>query len=493
MLAFSRNYRWVISSAHQGARENMKKLFKVFLLIGLVVGLAQPAHADSPSKPTVVSFTMTPDTVDFSTANTVVNFNLVVTHPIGIATTATQVTLSNGGSSNLVTTLVRTDFPVKNSLTTVTFHGSLTIPSNVPSGAYFATAKPISALNTDGSVGFSTDALYPTSTSKVVGAEDAILVRNGGDLSYDYATFRGPAYDKTLGLTFTDPKFNTVATPIWKVGESFDPKDYYELTIPNLSLKVKANTPTICSSDGTTLKLIGVGACSFTVYTDMTLDYRYQKSDQVVNVTAARSKPIYAVGTIGVQSSSVLPLSIQGPFIYGPLGLVVPVSATPTVCYAVGTYITVISGGTCTLNYSSAATDTYAASDVFPLTFQITRTAQSISFAPPATIALASKALSLSATATSGGIVTFKSDSPAICSVTGNSLTLLTSGSCQVEALQAGSATISPVSATQSIAVIGPLASTAKKSAAKKVICLKNGKSKTFMGTKCPLGYRAKK
>jgi hypothetical protein len=471
----------------------MKKLSKVLLLLGLLIGLAQPALADSPSKPTVISFTMTPDTVDISTANTVVTFNLVVTHPIGIATTATQVTLSDGGPSNLTTSLVRTDSPVKNSLTTVTFQGSLTIPSNIPNGAYFATAKPISALNADGSVGFSTDALYPTSTSKVVGAEDGLLVRKGGDLNYNYATFRGPAYDKTLGLTFTDPKFNVVATPIWKVGESFNPKDYYELTIPNLSLKVKANTPTVCSSDGTTLKLIGVGACSFTVYTDKTLDYQYQKSDQVVNVTASRSKPLYTVGSIGVQSSSVLPLSIQGPFVYGPLGLVVPVSATPTVCYAVGTYITVISGGTCTLNYSSAATDTYAASDVFPLTFQITRTAQSISFAPPATIALANKALSLSATATSGGIVTFKSDSPTICSVTGNSLTLLTSGTCQVEALQVGSATLSPASVTQSITVTGSTSSTAKGSVAKKIVCLKNGKSKTFTGAKCPVGYRPKK
>jgi len=471
----------------------MKKLSKVLLLVGLIAGFAQPALADSPSKPTVVSFTMTPDTVDLSTANTLVTFTLVVTHPVGIANLATQVTLSDGGPSNLMTSLVRTDSPVKNSLTTVTFRGSLTIPSNVPSGAYFATAKPISALNADGSVGFSTDALYATSTSKVVGAEDGLLVRKGGDLNYNYATFKGPAYDKTLGLTFTDPKFNTVATPIWKVGENFNPKDYYELTIPGLSLKIKANTPTVCSSDGATLKFITAGACSFTAYTDKTLDYQYQKNDQVVNVTAARSKPIYIVGSVGVQSSSALPLSIQGPFVYGPLGLVVPTSVTPTVCYAVGTYITVISGGTCTLNYSSPATDTYAASDVYPLTFEITRTPQSVSFAPPAKISLASKSVSLTATATGGGAVTFKSDSPTICSVTGSSLNLLGSGTCQVEALQAGSATLTPASATQSITVTGPLAATVKGSAAKKIVCVKNGKSKTFTGAKCPVGYRPKK
>lgn len=471
----------------------MKKIIKIILSIGLLLGLAQPVYADAPTKPTVVSFTMTPDTVDISTPNTVVTFNLVVTNPMGISTTQTQVTLSDGGNNSLVTSLVRTDSPVKNSLTTVTFQGSVVIPSNIPNGAYFATAKPISALNLDGSLGFSTDALYATSTSKVVGAEDALLVRKSGDLNYNYSTFRGPAYDKTLGLSFINPKYNVVSSPVWRVGESFNPNDYYELKIPTLTLKVKANTATFCTSDGPTLKFIAIGACSFTVYTDKTLDYQSQKSDQIASITAARSKPTYVVGSIGTQSSTTLPLSIQGPFIYGPLGLVTPVTATPTVCYASGTYITVISGGTCTVNYSSSATADFQASDVYPLTFQITRTAQSVSFVPPATAALASKTLTLSATATSGGLVVFQSNSPTICSVTGSSLNLLNAGSCQVEALQAGSATISPASVIQSIVVTGSVAPVVKKPAMKKIVCVKSGKSKTFSGTKCPAGYKVKK
>ena len=471
----------------------MKKIIKIALSIGLLVGLAQPVYADAPTKPTVVSFTMTPDTVDISTPNTVVTFNLVVTNLTGISTIQTQVTLSDGGNNSLATSLIRTDSPLKSTLPTVTFQGTLTIPSSLPNGAYFATAKPVSALNSDGSVGFSSDLLYATSKSKVLGAEDALLVRKSGDLNYNYPTFTGPAYDKTLGLNFINPKYNLVSSPVWKVGDSFNPTDYYEVTIPTLSLKVKANTPTFCTSDGVTLKFIVIGACSFTVYTDKTLDYQSQKSDQVVSVTAARTKPTYAVGSIATQSSTTLPLSIQGPFIYGPLGLVIPVTTTPTVCYPSGIYITVISGGTCTVNYSSSATADFQASDVYPLTFQITRTAQSVSFTPPATASLASKILTLSATATSGGIVAFQSNSPTICSVTGNSLNLLNAGSCQVEALQAGNATISPASAIQSIVVTGSVAPVVKKPAMKKIVCVKSGKSKTFSGTKCPAGYKVKK
>jgi hypothetical protein len=296
----------------------------------------------------------------------------------------------------------------------------------------------------------------------------------------------------TLGNRFVNPKYNSVAAPIWKVGESFNLSDYYELTVPTLTLKAKTNTPATCTSNGTTINLIATGNCEFVVYTEKTLDYLYKQDSQVVSITAARTKPILALGIVSTQSSTVLPLSIQGPFVYGPSGLVIPVSATPTVCYPVGSYITIISGGTCTLNYSTAATANYLASDVTPLTFQITRTAQTVSFSAPTSATLASKTLALSATASSGAPVTFQSDSPTICSVTGNSLNLLTTGSCQIEAIQAGSATLSPASATQSIAVTGTLPAS-KTGKARTIICVKSGKSKTFAGSKCPAGFRAKK
>jgi hypothetical protein len=465
----------------------MKKTIKLILFVGLIAGVIQPAYADAPSKPVVASFTMTPDTVDVATASTLVSFTLVVSNPTGIASANTQVTLSDGGSNSLSTTLTRADSPQNNSLSTVTFRGTITLPSNISNGAYFATANPITGMNADGSNGYSTEILYATTTSKVVGAEDALLVRKNGDLNYSYGTFHGPSYNNISGTSFTNPKFNTVTAPIWKVGESFNPSDYFELNVPGLALKIAANSSAICSTNGSMLQLIGVGACSFTVFTDKTLDYQKFTSEQVVNVTAARTKPVYTVGSIATQSSAKLPLSIAGPFVYGPFGLLTPVTATPIVCYPVGTFITVISGGTCTLNYSSPANATYLASDVFPLTFEITRTAQSLTFTAPTSATLSSKTLSLGATASSGGSVTNNSNSPSICSVTGSSLNLLASGTCQVEALQAGSATILPASAIQSIVVTG------SRGVVNKIVCVKSGRSKTFTGAKCPSGYRVKK
>jgi hypothetical protein len=470
----------------------MKTALKIIVTTGLILGFIEPAFATASDKPTIVSFTMTPDTVDVATTNTVVTLTLVASNPTGIASTQTQATLSDGGNNTLVTRLVRTDSPVKSSLSTVTFLGTITIPSNLPAGAYFATANPIASLNADGTSGYTSPSLSATTTSKVVGAEEALLVRKSGDLNYDYSTFNGPAYDKTTGSIFINSKYNFVPAPIWKVGESVNVSDYFELTVPTLTLKIKANTPTICTSDNSTLKFIAVGGCSFTVYTDKTLDYRYEKLDQIVAISAARTKPMYTVGTIATQSSAALPLSIAGPFIYGPTGLVVPVSVTPSVCSTAGTYINVISGGTCTVNYSTPASSNYFASDVSSLSFEITRSAQTISFVAPSSVALSSKTLSLAATATSGLAVSFVSTTPSVCSVSGNSLNLLTSGTCGVQAVQLGSTTISPAVVTQSIAVTGILPSS-KAGKAKSIICVKNGKSKTFTGSKCPAGFKAKK
>jgi hypothetical protein len=476
----------------------MKNSIKAILSIALLMGFVQPTFAAESSKPVVVSFTMTPSTIDVTSPNTLVTFNLVVSNPTGIASAQTQVTLSDGGSNSAVAQLTRTDSPIQSSLSTVTFRGTLSIPSNFSNGAYWATAKPVISLVSGGRDGYSTDILRATTTSTVVGAENALLIRKSGDLNYAYSTFSAPAYDKTLGTVFVDPKFNVVSDPIWKVGESFNPGNYYELKVPTLTLKVKTLTPSICSTDGNTLTLIKEGGCSYTVYTDKTSDYQLYQDARTVTITAARIKPNYFVGSIATQSSASLPLLIAGPYVFGINGYIIPVSATPSVCYPTGTYVNIISGGTCTLNYSTSGTSTYLQSDVYPLTFEITRSAQTVSFTTPPAASLSSKLMTLKASSSSGLPISFLTSTPTICSVTGSSLNLLVAGTCHITATQIGTATISPASVDQNIVITG--AGAAPKGAArvtpkvaKKLDCVKNGKTQIVASKKCPTGYNPRR
>jgi hypothetical protein len=455
----------------------------------LLTNFAEYAHADTSAKPTVVSFTLSSDNIDLASSNTRVTFDLVVSNPTGIASTQSLLTVSNAGANLVIAQLIRTDLPVNSSLQTVKFEGTADL-SSLPAGAYSVSAAPITSLNSNGSFGYTTGVLSPTTSSKVKGAENLLLIRSNGDLNYSYPTFTGPAYNKTLGNVFVNPKYNTVSDPIWKVGETFNPTDYFELTVPTLSIKISTITPKVCTSTGTSLTLIATGGCSFTVYTDKTTDYQYFKYDQTVTVTDARTKPVYVIGQIPTQSSTTLPLSIPGPYVMGPTGIVTPISSTPSVCFGTGFYVTITSGGTCTLNYSTPGTATYLPSDLYTLTFQISRTAQTVAFTAPTTAALSSKSLALAATASSGQLVTFLSMTPNICSVTGTSLNLLKVGTCQIAASQNGTTTIAPVSAVQSIAITG---TSVVAKAVKKLVCIKNGKTKTITSKTCPSGYKVKK
>ena len=467
----------------------LKSAFALSAAFILAISVAESAYADTSTKPTVISFTLSSESIDLASPSTKVTFDLVVSNPAGIASTQSLLTVSNGGANQVTTQLIRTDLPVNSSLQTVKFEGTANL-SSLPAGAYSVSAAPITSLNSNGSFGYTTSVLTPTTSSKVIGAQNLLLIRNNGDLNYSYPTFTGPAYIKTLGNVFANPRYNTVSDPIWKVGETFNPNDYFELTVPSLPLKVSTATPKVCTSTGTSLTLIAMGGCSFTVYTDKTSDYQYFKYDQTVTVTDARTKPVYVIAQIPTQSSATLPLSIPGPYLMGPTGLVTPVSLTPSVCFGAGFYINITSGGTCTLTYSTAGTASYLPSDLYTLTFQVSRTAQTIAFNTPASAALSTKSLPLSATASTGQLVTFLSSTPTICSVTGNSLNLLKAGTCQVTASQNGTTTISPVSAVQSIAITGtPVVA----KAVKKLVCIKSGKSKTVTSKTCPSGYKVKK
>ena len=470
------------------------KLFLAFVLFIAVGGLTEPALAETPTVPTLVSFTISPDTVDIATAKTTINLNLIVNNPGGISSKQTLVTISDGANNVVVVPITRTDSPVNYSLQTVEFKATYTVGATLPAGVYKAVAAPIYSLTSIGGQGYPTPPLIATTTSTVIGATNSLLIRSGGYLNYSYPTFVGPSFNRQIAHEFTNPKYNSIAAPIWKVGESFNPNDYYELAVPSIPLMVKATTQSVCVSDGTTLKLISTGDCGFVVYTNKTLDYQYNEDNEVVRVTEARIKPTFSLPPVETQSSANLPLTIPGPLVFVPskFGLVVPTSSTPTVCYPVGSYITIISGGTCTLKYSTPATADYLASDVYPITFQITRTPQSISFRPPGTANLATHTLLLSATSTSGGLVTFNSSTLDICVVTGNSLKLLRVGNCQVEAAQAGSATLSPASLAQSIVVTTSAKSEKMKPVVKRVECLQNGKSQFFHSAKCPKGYKKK-
>ena len=71
-------------------------------------------------------------------------------------------------------------------------------------------------------------------------------------------------------------------------------------------------------------------------------------------------------------------------------------------------------------------------------------TAQTITFAPLSNVSPGAAPFGVSATASSGLAVSFASNTPSVCTVSGSTITILISGGCSITATQAGNATYMP-------------------------------------------------
>jgi hypothetical protein len=467
------------------------RIKSVAVALALVLATFYSPMAQAAQKPVIESFTFTPNEVDVSSANTKVDIELIASHPSGIENFKTTATLTSSRNDTLSTNLTRIDSPINLSLTKVTYRGSLVVPRDIATGVYTFTVE---TLKNNASAGYqySTDALESKKIRNIVGIESGLLVRSGGDLNLTYDTFVGPTYDTALGVTYNDPiTYTSSNSPIWKVGETFTPSKYYELRVPSLTLGFTTATPLVCSSDGKQLKFLKEGLCNFIVSTPKTNDYKAKVSNQIVTITSARTKPELTLDKIPNQTAKDLPKSVSIFQVYSAAeGYVFPQSATPAVCFGNGLFVRIVGGGTCTLTYQTKETATYLASDLYKVSFEVTRDPQTITFALPTTVNASVKTLPLTATTTSGGAVTYESSTAGNCSVTGSTLTLLKSGNCSVTATQAGTSTLAPASATATTMIVGVAQSTKKT-----ITCTKGKSTKKVTGTnpKCPAGYKLKK
>ena len=471
------------------------KIKSALVAMLLMVGLA-PGVAQANVRPVVESFTFTPNDLDLISANTNVSFELVVSHPSGIRNVSTLATLVGPNGATLASYLTRIDNPINYSLSKVTYRGIITIPQNVATGAYTVSVTEVNNNSTAG-YEYSTGVITPKKLRDLVGAENSLLVRSSGDLNLIYDTFVGPTHNTALGISYNNPQvFNNDNPPIWKVGETYLPSKFYELRVPSLPLVVSSSTPNICSTDGKELKLVSTGNCIFKVSTAKTKDYVLKESVQNVTIAAARIKPELAVSTISNQTSKNLPKLVEIFRVYSPTGVwVLPKSLSPLVCIASGFYVQIVGGGTCTLTYQSEANTSYLASGLYNVSFEVTRDPQTITFAPVTTADITTKSLTLTATASSGGTVTFTSTSPENCTVAGSTLNLLKAGNCLVTATQAGTSTLAPVTASATITLTGTVVTPKPKVTKKTIVCVKGKTMKKVSGTnpKCPRGYKLKK
>jgi hypothetical protein len=357
---------------------------KIFLIsVALGSFWIAPANAGLIYEiPKQVSFTVDQKVVEVSSGAPRMNFELVVSHPVGIKSAKTPlIFVSRDGRFSFETTLLRADAPIQPNLQKVTFKGSLTLPTYTPAGIYDFYASSIEGLtNTTSDLTPTSGRFYPEKFNSFVDAEQSVLVRVNGKLNIDTKTFVGPSYDSNIYLQDNKPRTLFTAAPIYRVGEVYDPNMYFEKRVDGIGLKIESKTSSTCSSDSKVLKFIATGNCEFRVYTEVNNDYLETTISLNVSVISARTKLFIEFSEFKNQTFKEFPKQIELTQTYSSAGIVVnPISKTPSVCLMTGTYlVSLLSPGTCTLEYSAGGTEMFLPSDVYLKSFEVAKEGQPV-------------------------------------------------------------------------------------------------------------------
>ena len=196
-------------------------------------------------------------------------------------------------------------------------------------------------------------------------------------------------------------------------------------------------TPTICTVSGKTASLLTAGNCYLHAVQTGNPDYAAAPiiTQQVV-VTPLSQTTTWPAITATQYAASQLPLSATASS-----GLTVAfASTTPTICTVSGATASLLTSGTCILQARQAGNSIYAAASLVQQSVVVHSAAQTITF-PAITSQLAGAHVTLSATASSGLTVAFSSTTTSVCTVSGTTATMLTSGTCTIHATQTGNTT----------------------------------------------------
>ncbi len=224
-------------------------------------------------------------------------------------------------------------------------------------------------------------------------------------------------------------------------------------TTSGLVVGFASSTPAVCTVAGTRLALAGAGTCTITAS---------QAGDANHSAAAPVTHSVLVAVNLLAQTISFNPLANQtlgtpAPALVATATSGLPVSLasiTPQLCTVAGTGVSLLAAGTCTLAASQAGNAGYSAAATVLNSFTILAMPQVISFAAPGNQTLGTAAAPLVATSSAGLVVVLASSTPSVCTVSGSSLTLLTVGTCTVDASQPGNASyLAAVPVSRSFAV----------------------------------------
>ena len=193
---------------------------------------------------------------------------------------------------------------------------------------------------------------------------------------------------------------------------------------------VSVATVTIKTAGTCTVRAAQAGNASYSAAANVDQNFTVAKATQTITFSALANKTFGSSPfTVNATTSSALAVTFS--------------SLTGAVCTVSGSTVTLVAGGTCTIQATQAGNGNYNAAPNVNQTFTVTAASQTINFGPIAEQVAATVAPPLSATASSGLTVAFASLTPSVCGASGTALSLLAAGTCTIQAGQTGNSSYS--------------------------------------------------
>jgi sugar lactone lactonase YvrE len=330
------------------------------------------------------------------------------------------------------------------------------------------------SLLATGGVIFTVDGVAGTSIPLNSGAASATLTGlTGGthSVSAAYTSTNGYASSTSSISLAVGQASQTITFAPAVTSYTYSPTGTFSLSATStsgLAVSFASTTSGVCTVSGTTATIVSAGTCTiqatqagnanYSAATAVPVSYTIGQASQTITFAPAVTSYTYSpTGTFSLSATSTSGLAVSFA------------STTSGVCTVSGTTATIVSAGTCTIQATQAGNSNYSAATAVPVSYTIGQASQAITFAPAVTSYPYSSAgtFSLSATSTSGLAVSFASTTSGVCTVSGTTATIVSAGTCTIQATQAGNGNYkaaAPVSVSYTIGIATPAVTVASSS-----------------------------
>ncbi|HXD83110.1 MAG TPA: hypothetical protein VN599_01640 [Rudaea sp.] len=343
---------------------------------------------------------------------------------------------------------------------TITYTSTAPGSATVAGATYTVTATGGASGNT---VTFAIDASASSvctisgSTVSFTGAGTCTIDANqAGNTNYNAATQAQQSFavgkaSQTITFTSTAPGSATVGGATYTVTATGGASGNA------VTFAIDAASSGVCTISGSTVSFTGAGNCvidanqagnaNYNAATQAQQSFAVGKANQTITFLNPGAQTYSPSGSFAVSATATSSLTVTFT------------STTPGVCTVTGSTVTIVSAGTCTINADQAGNGNYNAASTVADNVTINPASQNITFTSTVpTGATVGGNYTVTATGgTSGNPVTFTIDasSSGVCTISGSTVTFTGTGSCLIDANQAGNANYTAATQAQQAVSVG--------------------------------------